>query len=54
MEVVDWKIPDPHGQSVDAVKEIRDDIRRRVLELAAERGWKLKAGVEAGAAVAAV
>ena len=46
VEVVDWKIPDPHGQSVDAVREIRDTIRGRVLDLAAERGWRLRAGAE--------
>jgi hypothetical protein len=42
VQVVDWVIPDPHGQSVDAVRTIRDAIRGRILELAAERGWALR------------
>jgi len=43
VEVVDWVIPDPHNQAVDAVKVIRDDLKARVLKLAEERGWALKA-----------
>lgn len=38
----DWPLQDPKGQSVDRVREIRDEIRGRVLELAAARHWKLK------------
>lgn len=30
---VDWDLPDPTGQAVDAVRGIRDDIARRVEEL---------------------
>lgn len=30
---VDWELPDPHGQSLDAIRAIRDDIRGRVTEL---------------------
>jgi arsenate reductase len=26
----DWLLPDPKGQSIERVREIRDDIRRRV------------------------
>jgi protein-tyrosine-phosphatase len=33
---VDWDLPDPKGQPVDAVRRIRDDIARRVDELIAE------------------
>lgn len=33
---VDWLLPDPAGQSVEAVRPIRDDIERRVLALLAE------------------
>jgi protein-tyrosine-phosphatase len=32
----DWKLEDPAGQGVDAVRPIRDDIRRRIEELIAE------------------
>ena len=55
VEIVDWAIPDPHGQSADAVREIRDVIRGRILDLARERGWKLldSAGGCAPAAAAA-
>lgn len=35
----DWPLPDPKGQPVERVREIRDDIRRRVSELLAEHGW---------------
>ena len=27
---VDWDLPDPKGQSVDAVRELRDDISQRI------------------------
>jgi protein-tyrosine-phosphatase len=33
---LDWKLDDPAGQSVDAVRPIRDDIDRRVRTLLAE------------------
>jgi arsenate reductase (thioredoxin) len=32
----DWKLDDPAGQGLDAVRPIRDDIRSRVGELIAE------------------
>ncbi|MEI8081206.1 MAG: arsenate reductase ArsC [Actinomycetes bacterium] len=32
----DWKLQDPAGQGVDAVRPIRDDIRRRIEALIAE------------------
>ena len=32
----DWELEDPAGQGVDAVRPIRDDIRRRVEDLIAE------------------
>jgi len=31
----DWKLDDPAGQGIDAVREIRDDIRGRIEELIA-------------------
>jgi len=33
---LDWKLDDPAGQGVDAVRPIRDEIDRRVRELLAE------------------
>ena len=30
---LDWELPDPAGQDLDAVRPIRDEIRGRVLEL---------------------
>jgi arsenate reductase len=35
---VDWDLPDPKGRPLDEVRAIRDDIARRVEELAAELG----------------
>ena len=37
----DWPLQDPKGQSVDRVREIRDDIRKRVSALIAAEGWAL-------------
>jgi arsenate reductase len=34
----DWKLDDPAGQGVEAVRPIRDEIRRRVGELIASLG----------------
>ena len=36
-----WELPDPAGQSVDAVRPIRDDIEGRVRRLLADLGVKL-------------
>jgi len=33
---LDWQLDDPAGQGVDAVRAIRDEIDRRVVELVAE------------------
>ena len=33
---LDWKLDDPAGQGVDAVRPIRDEIERRVRDLLAE------------------
>lgn len=32
----DWALDDPHGQGIDAVRPIRDEIERRVRKLLAE------------------
>ena len=34
----DWKLDDPAGQGIEAVRPIRDEIRRRVEELVASLG----------------
>ena len=33
---LDWPLADPKGQTIDAVRAIRDDIRARVAQLVAE------------------
>ena len=35
---VDWDLPDPKGRPVEEVRAIRDEIARRVQDLAAELG----------------
>ncbi|MGH7822494.1 MAG: low molecular weight phosphatase family protein [Candidatus Binatia bacterium] len=35
----DWELPDPKGQPLERVREIRDEVRRRVLELVGKNGW---------------
>lgn len=35
----DWPLPDPKGQAVERVREIRDDIRGRVWDLLAKEGF---------------
>ena len=42
LKKIDWPLPDPKGQSLETVRKIRDDIRKRVTNLATERGWLLK------------
>ena len=39
VELRDWPLPDPKGQGADAVRQIRDAVRARVVALLAERGW---------------
>jgi protein-tyrosine-phosphatase len=34
--LIDWGIEDPKGKPIEKVREIRDEIERRVSELAAE------------------
>lgn len=36
LRVVDWKLEDPKGQTRERVREIRDDIRQRIVMLQAE------------------
>ena len=35
----DWSLEDPAGKPVEKVRQIRDHIRSRVVELIAARGW---------------
>jgi arsenate reductase len=35
----DWPLQDPKGQSANQVREIRDNIRKRVSQLLQEEGW---------------
>jgi arsenate reductase len=39
LEKMDWELRDPKGQPIEAVRGIRDDIRQRVSQLAADRNW---------------
>jgi len=36
---IDWELRDPQGQSIVVVRQIRDQIRHLVSQLAAERNW---------------
>lgn len=38
----DWPLPDPKGQSIDAVRHTREEIKRRVLELLTEEDLMLR------------
>lgn len=35
----DWPLEDPKGKPLERVREIRDEVRARVLELIQQRGW---------------
>ena len=39
LERDDWPLEDPKGQSIERVREIREEVARRVLELLSARGW---------------
>lgn len=39
LQIDDWPLPDPKNQPIETVRNIRDDIRRRVVELLNARGW---------------
>lgn len=36
----DWPLEDPKGQPLERVREIRDEIRRRVETLLEDEGWR--------------
>jgi protein-tyrosine-phosphatase len=35
----DWQLSDPKGQSAEAVRQIRDEIRRRVEQFVRDNSW---------------
>jgi arsenate reductase (thioredoxin) len=39
LKKLDWPLRDPKGQPIESVREIRDEIRERVVALATERNW---------------
>jgi len=39
LEKDDWALEDPKGKPIQRVREIRDEIRSRVLKLIRERQW---------------
>jgi arsenate reductase (thioredoxin) len=36
---LDWPLPDPKGQSLESVREIRDNVKSLVADLVASNGW---------------
>jgi arsenate reductase len=44
VEVQDWPLEDPKGKPIERVREIRDEVRRRVGELVTGRGWDRQVG----------
>jgi arsenate reductase len=37
---LDWPLEDPKGKPIERVREIRDDVRQRVLRLLEEEHWR--------------
>lgn len=37
--VQDWPLEDPKGKTIERVREIRDEVRRRVKEMVDSNGW---------------
>ena len=40
LERQDWPLDDPKAQSVEKVRETREEIRRKVMALLSDRGWR--------------
>ena len=38
-KIQDWPLEDPRGKPVERVREIRDEVRRRVAAFIAAEGW---------------
>ena len=45
LEREDWPLEDPKGKSIEAVREIRNEVTRHVLDLLSARGWLRKDSV---------
>lgn len=39
LQKLDWPLQDPKGQPIEIVRNIRDEIRQRVSDLATKRNW---------------
>jgi arsenate reductase len=39
LQKLDWPLRDPKGQPIEIVRNIRDEIRQRVSDLATKRNW---------------
>jgi arsenate reductase (thioredoxin) len=39
LKTEDWALPDPKNQPVEVVRQIRDDIKKRVSALVTSRAW---------------
>jgi arsenate reductase len=39
LQKLDWHLQDPKGQPIEIVRNIRDEIRQRVADLATKRNW---------------
>ena len=44
VKVQDWELEDPKGKPIERVREIRDEIRRRVQQFVDAQGWRRKEG----------
>lgn len=44
VKVIDWPLEDPKEKPIERVRDIRDDIRRRVQALVDEQGWTRTSG----------
>jgi arsenate reductase len=47
-EVQDWPLEDPKGKPMERVREIRDEVRQRVMELVKSEGWGRDPGRPSG------
>lgn len=45
----DWPLADPKGQSIERVREIRDEIQSRICELLTQEGWQKVGATSSGA-----
>jgi arsenate reductase len=42
---LDWPLEDPKGKEIARVRQIRDEVRDRVLQVLAEEGWARDSGI---------